>query len=361
MSGAHPRRVEWYLAALAVLVCAAVALVLSAQPASPGLQAAPVETATPSPVPTTPAPTPMALAVDLNTIGAATTKGPTAVHQTPDGNAPAVSYLRAGIVLPVDANIGPFVRVFTPCEGTGWIHTRNLVLHPKSTGVPKSWEEATLVLDPGHGGQQPGAKGPGGLAEKDANLAITHRLVPQLAGARVFLTRDSDFTAGLRYRTRLATALNAHAFISIHNNTAPDGPSAHPGTETWHQSRSTASQRLSRLVWSELVEALKAFKVNWVSDRQAGTRTRLNQHGRDYYALLRGSSVPAVIVETMFISNAEEEALLQNPQGQDAVAAALARSLRSYVDTSGPDITQPYPVVEPPTTGGLPPTCVDPA
>jgi N-acetylmuramoyl-L-alanine amidase len=358
MLGAHPR-LEWYLATLAVAVCAGAAVIASGRPGSPDLRAAPAATALPPPVVTTPGPTQATVVIEPNTAGAATTRGPTAVHQTPHGDAPPVSYLRAGIVLPVDGHIGPFVRVFTPCEATGWVHTRNLVLHPKSTRAPASWEDATIVLDPGHGGLQTGAIGPGGLREKDANLAITKRLTAQLGGARVFGTRDADFTAGLRYRTRIATALHAHAFISIHNNSVPDGPSRGPGTETWHQSQSVPSQQLSQLIWGELVEALQSFKVSWVADRKAGTRTRLGHDGHDYYAILRGSTVPAVIVEAMFISNAQEEALLRRPEGQDAVAGALARSLRSYVDASGPDVAQPY-ATAPVTTGGLPPTCVDP-
>ncbi len=108
------------------------------------------------------------------------------------------------------------------------------------------------------------------------------------------------------------------------------------------------------------MEALKPFKVNWVADRKAGTRTRLNEHGHDYYGLLRGSTVPTVIVEAMFISNAAEEDLLRRPEGQDAVAKALAKGLRKYVKKADGQGSEPYAGAVG-TTGGVPAGCVDPA
>jgi len=360
MSFADPRRLEWVLAALAVGVLTVAAILITAQPSS-------TQTGTPGPVVAAatqaPKPTPerpVRLAYDLAGVGAATTKVPTAIHQDPSAASPVVSRLRPGVILPVFRNDGPYLRVMTPCEAKGWVKTSSVMLHPRSSGPPKSLADATIVIDPGHGGMQPGAKGPNGLAEKDANLAIARRLSPVLSGARVYLTRYFDFTAGLVYRTSLANTLGAHALVSIHNNAAPDGPSDHPGTETWHQSRSAASQRLSGLLFGELREALKAFNVTWVSDRQAGTRTRLNQHGQDYYGLLRASKVPTVIVEAMFISNGPEAELLRQPKAQDAVARSLARSLKRYVEESGSDVSEPYSATAA-TRGGVPAGCVDPA
>ena len=360
MSVADPRRLEWMLAALAVIVCAAAAVLVTAQPGSPA----------PGPrrqtaAPTTPSPEPKRglparLAFDLGVAGAGTTRVPTAVHQAPEGSSPVVSRLRPGILLPVEGIAGSFVRVLTPCQASGWVRSADLVLHPRANGPPKSFGEATIVLDPGHGGLQRGAVGPNGLPEKDANLAIARRLAARLGGARVFVTRNADVTAGLQYRASIANALRAHALVSIHNNSAPDGPSDHPGTETWHQGHSPAAQRLSGLLYGELREALKSFKIAWVSDRKAGTRTRVNQHGHDYYGLLRGSIVPTVIVEAMFISNAPEAELLTRPEGQDAVAGALARSLKLYVEGAGPEVTEPYRAAVG-TFSGLPTTCVDPA
>jgi N-acetylmuramoyl-L-alanine amidase len=298
--------------------------------------------------------------VDIAQVGAVTTTGATAVYQFPTQSSPVVSHLRAGINLPVTAHDGGFVEVLTPCEVAGWVRVDQVTLREHAHGPPQSFDQAIFVIDPGHGGMQTGAIGRGGLPEKDANLAIARKLVDQLAGAQVFLTRDADYTAGIRYRTLLANTLGAHALVSVHNNSIPDGPSGHPGTETWHQVQSTASLRLAQLVQGELVEALSSFKVSWVSDAKAGTRTRLNADGHDYYGILRGSRVPAVIVESMYIDNPPEEALLRTPQGQDAVAGALGRVLREYVSSPRPDIAVPYAGAAG-TAGGVPAGCVDPA
>ncbi|MGH2758767.1 MAG: N-acetylmuramoyl-L-alanine amidase family protein [Actinomycetota bacterium] len=360
MSFADPRRLEWMMAAVAVVILALATILVTAsrgapEPASVRVAAA-VQTPAPKPTPGKP----VRVGFDIAEAGAATTKVTTAVYQEPSAASPVVSRLRPGIVLPVFRHEGPYLRVMTPCEAKGWVKTTNVLLHPKAHGPPKSLADAIIVIDPGHGGMQPGARGPNGLAEKDANLAIARRVAGGLRGTRVYLTRYLDFTAGLVYRTSLASTLGAHALVSVHNNSIPDGPSSRPGSETWHQSRSGASQRLSTLVLGELVEALKSFEINWVSDRDAGTRTRLNHEGHDFYGLLRGSKVPTVIVEAMFISNGPEADLLTKAEGQDAVAKALARSLKRYVKESGHDVSEPYSAAAG-TAGGVPVGCVDPA
>jgi N-acetylmuramoyl-L-alanine amidase len=373
MRSTHPRHLHWLPTLLAVVVLAAISLMFTGYSGAPEAELA-VSTATvvptipPTPVPPTapptPAPTPLPPPPtphnDLSTIGAITTRAITAVRQAPNDASPVVSRLRAGITLPAWASAGPFVRVLTPCEVEGWVRVDETEIHPRTTGRPASFEQSVFVIDPGHGGQQAGARGPAGLAEKDANLAIAHRLVGRLQGAQVYLTRDADYTAGLRYRAALANALGAHALVSIHNNSAPDGPSDHPGTETWHQSRSTSSLRLAQAVQNELVEALRSFDVSWVADHKAGTRTRLNKDGHDFYGLLRGSRVPTVIVEAMFISNGPEEDLLRRPEGQDAVAGALSRSLRRFASDPEPDVGARY-IGAVGTAGGVPAGCVDPA
>lgn len=375
MRSSNPRSVEWLLAVLAIAMCAASALIVTARTgpaAEPTFRAAAAATPVAAPTPTrtvaaTPGPTaqptpipPPVPAIDLAAVGAVTTRGATQVRQSRNMTGPVLSVMRAGVNLPVLEASGGAVRVLTPCEVTGWVRADQVDLHTRATGAPASWEQATIVIDPGHGGLQPGAQGPNGLAEKDANLAIVSRLIPKITGARVFVTRTSDHTAGLAYRTRLASALGAHAFVSIHNNSVPDGPSHAPGTEVWHQSRSVASHRLAQFVQSELVQALARFQIDWVSDREAGTRTRLNADGHDYYGLLRGSSAPAVIVEAMFISNAPEAHLLTRQDGQETVAAALERGLKRYVSDPGPDVARPYPGAAG-TRGGVPAGCVDPA
>jgi N-acetylmuramoyl-L-alanine amidase len=223
--------------------------------------------------------------------------------------------------------------------------------------------DATIVIDPGHGGLDKGAVGPDHLLEKDANLAIAADLRKLLAPARVVMTRTSDYTAGLSYRTDIASAVGADLFVSVHNNSSPDGPSAKPGTETFYQFRSSTSKRLAGLTYEELVRALRRFRVHWVAERDAGAKYRLNERGGDYYHVLRTSTVPAVIVEGLYISNPPEEALLRRADVRQLMAQALATAIDRFVTTDEPGsgfIANPLPRPSGPVYR-TPTTCHDPS
>src|SRR5919109_595844 len=260
---------------------------------------------------------------------------PVASSSSPDRSAPLVSRLRAGIMLPVVETRRDFFGVLTPCEVRGWVRADEVEALSRAN-TADNLDNATVVIDAGHGGSLPGSVGPTGLREAEPNLAIARALAGHLGRARVFLTRDGDYTAGLAYRNAIANSLGAHALVSLHNNADPDGPFEKPGSETYYQYRSTASKRLSGLVYEELVRALARFPVAWVADRDAGAKYRLNSGGADYYALLRGSRVPAVIVESLFVSNRPEEDLLRRPDVVDAIAGAVASGLRRFFESEDP-------------------------
>ncbi|MGH2759832.1 MAG: N-acetylmuramoyl-L-alanine amidase, partial [Actinomycetota bacterium] len=184
----------------------------SAEPPS----APPSATATSSTTPSSVAP---------GTLGAATTKRGAAVRATPSTDATVISRLRAGVLLPIADEREGFFSVLTPCEIRGWIASADVDVHPRAAGDPRSLRDTTIVIDPGHGGGLTGAVGPSGLAEKEPNADIARRLASRLGGSRVFLTLSGDFDAGLEYRAAIADALRSHVFLSIHNNTEPDGTS----------------------------------------------------------------------------------------------------------------------------------------
>ncbi len=256
---------------------------------------------------------------------------------------------------------GSFLSVLTPCEAPGWVSATQVDLHRKATEPATSLKGATIVLDPGHGGQLPGARGPGGYTEKEANLDIARRLAPKLEGARVFLTLSGDYTAGLPFRAGLANNLGADLMVSIHNNAEPDGPSSKPGTETYYQVRSGASKRLAGILYEEVFRVLEPIKLAWMSDEDAGAKYRTNTRGEDFYGILRRTKVPAAIVETMFISNAPEESLLRTHEAREGVAKALANGIRRYFETK--DLGSGF--VEPlhrnaGSSGQLPSVCIEP-
>lgn len=231
------------------------------------------------------------------------------------------------------------------------------------TGAPLSG--ANVVLDPGHGGDEPGAVGPGGTTERSVNLAIAQEAQRQLEalGAQVVLTRTADYRITLLSRAAIATNLQPQLFVSIHHNASPDGPRDGPGAETYAQVASPESKRASGLLYEELVRAFGAYDVPWVADRDAGAKYRLRSDGGDYYGILnRSAGVPAVLSEAAFISNPPEEALLADPDFQAVEAQAITAAIVRFVTTDDPGggFVEPYPRTEPAGPGGGATGCVDP-
>lgn len=230
-------------------------------------------------------------------------------------------------------------------------------------GTPLSG--ATVVLDPGHGGDEPGAVGPAGATEKVVNLAIAQETKRQLEaqGATVVLTRTGDYRITLASRTAIAQALRPTVFVSIHHNAEPDEHRTTPGAETYHQIASADSKRVAGLIYEELVWAFSAYKIDWVADRDAGAKYRLRSGGGDYYGILsRSAGITTVLSEAAFISNAPEEALLVDPAFQAVEAGAFTRAIVRYVTTADPGsgFVEPYPRTQPAGPGGGASGCVDP-
>jgi N-acetylmuramoyl-L-alanine amidase len=224
---------------------------------------------------------------------------------------------------------------------------------------------ANVVLDPGHGGDEPGAVGPAGTTEQSVNLAVARETARRLEalGASVVLTRTADYRITLASRAAVATSLRPQLFVSIHHNAAPDGPHDGPGAETYFQIESPASKRASGLVYEALVRAFADYDVEWVGDRDAGAKYRLRGDGTDYYGILnRTAGVPAVLSEAAFISNPPEEALLSDPDFQAVEAQALAEAIVRYVasDDPGGGFVEPYARTEPAGPGGGAEGCTDP-
>ncbi|MDQ4098341.1 MAG: N-acetylmuramoyl-L-alanine amidase, partial [Actinomycetota bacterium] len=226
--------------------------------------------------------------------------------------------------------------------------------------------DAMVVLDPGHGGSDPGAVSPGGLAESGVNLEVARytKAALEAAGVSVLLTRNADYDLALAPRAELARALQPQAFVSLHHNAEPDGPRASPGSETYYQIASPASKRLAGLIYEEIVAALSAYSVPWMADSDAGAKYRQGTRG-DYYAMLRlPGSVVSVLTEAAFISNPAEAELLAQPEFQRVEGEAVARGILRYLTTRDPGsgFTEPYPRVDPPRNPNAPqaPACREP-
>ena len=289
-----------------------------------------------------------------------TTVAPTTIPATTTTTEPDPATAKAvitstGIVVPVISRAGDAWTVRTPCNATATLNQSR----GRSAGSP------VVVLDPGHGGAEPGAVSPAGLAEAGVNLAVSRHAQAALeeAGVATLLTRTGDYEVTLATRSEIARAVDPKAFVSIHHNAEPDGPRDGPGAETYYQIGSADSKRLAGLVYEEIVKALSQYKVAWVADRDAGAKYRQGNNG-DYYAMLRQpGKVVSVLAELAFISNPPEAELIARPDVQKVEGEAVARGIIRYLTTRDPGsgFTEPYPRVDPPGgPGGPGRACRDP-
>lgn len=181
-----------------------------------------------------------------------------------------------------------------------------------------------IMVDPGHGGSDPGARGPAGGKEADVNLQVSLKLRDKLEalGAEVRMTRDTDRNVAypgasqreeLEARVKLANEWPAQVFVSVHSNSATN-PEAH-GTETYHSRNASAnSKRLAANVHEEMVAA--------TGFRDRGVKSA-NFH------VIKNTTMPAILVETGFMSNAVEEKHLADPAMHEKMAQAITNGVES--------------------------------
>jgi len=268
---------------------------------------------------------------------------------------PRLIVSKKGVVLPVLGMAGDAFRVMTPC-GT----------EISTTGTPIS--AIDVVLDPGHGGEEPGAVGPRGLKEKDLNLVVAAHAARalQVKGVSVLLTRRGDYRMTLATRGLVVEAVRPKLFVSIHHNAGANAPSPNgPGTEVYHQQASAESRRLGGLVYEDVKGYLaKAKGVQWVAAERPGVMARVGATGDDFYGVLRRSKgTPAALIEGAYISNPPEEALLQRKDTQKAEGEAVARGILRFLATRDPGsgFLPAFTSTVPAGDGGGAKGCTDPA
>jgi N-acetylmuramoyl-L-alanine amidase len=213
-----------------------------------------------------------------------------------------------------------------------------------------------LVLDPGHGGPDQGAKGPGGATEKDVTLAIARKLrtvAVNNLGYQVFLTRDRDQELSLDERAAIANNYKADLFVSIHTNAsraarangsevyflsyqASDDASRQVAVAEGEApvSQSAAGSDLQMILW-DMAQAAHLEESSALASRiQEELAVVTASEGRGVkqapFRVLVGAAMPAALVEVAFISNPEEEQQLVADAFQNKVAAALARGIARY-------------------------------
>lgn len=218
-----------------------------------------------------------------------------------------------------------------------------------------------VALDPGHGGEDPGAIGPGGLREKDVVLRIALQLRDHLnaqRGVRAMLTRDGDYFVPLGERVRKAIRVQADLFVSIHADAfmRPEARGASVFALSTTGATSTAArwmadrENAADLVGGVNLAVREADVMRAMLDMgttaqirdslRAGHEVldRLGRVGRLHkprveqagFAVLKAPTIPSILVETAFVSNPDEEALLRDAAWQARLVDALADGIRRY-------------------------------
>jgi N-acetylmuramoyl-L-alanine amidase len=228
-----------------------------------------------------------------------------------------------------------------------------------------------VAIDPGHGGEDPGASGPHGTREKDVVLQIAQRLRERINATtvngnpmRAYMTRDSDFFVPLHVRVQKARRVQADLFVSIHADAFTE-PTAH-GASVFALSQSGASSAAARwlankensadaigginikaqdvhvsralLDMSTTAQIKDSLKLGSALIDEMGGIGRLHkgQVEQAGFAVLKAPDIPSVLVETAFISNPDEEQKLQRDDYQEALADAIMRGIERYFSKNPP-------------------------
>jgi len=263
-----------------------------------------------------------------------------------------ISYINGQYSLPEHFLLDIFPQIF---PNSVYYENGFLLLNQRNNSSIK-----VIVLDPGHGGKDPGAEGANGLQEKNIVLPIAKKLKARIEAeldVRVLLTREDDSFVSLKDRTLFANANNADLFISIHTNAA-ENKKAH-GIEVYYLSEakndeSRAAQALENAVVIEfegeealqeysqadyvisdliqsaqLIESINLaykFQNNLVLETEASDRGVKSAN----FFVLRGAFMPSILVELGFISNFEEGKKLSKENYQDNLVESMFYGIKSF-------------------------------
>ena len=225
----------------------------------------------------------------------------------------------------------------------------------------------TIAIDPGHGGEDPGAIGSRGTREKDVVLAVATRVRAKLAdepNMRAFLTRDGDYFVPLATRVSKARGVKADLFVSIHADAfvkpRARGSSVYVLSERgassvearWLASKENdadqvggvnlrtrnreTAQLLMELMTTSQIRDSRKFAASVLSELGDIGQLHKPQVEQAGFAVLKAPDVPSILVETAFISNPEEEMKLRSARYQEELAEAIVRGIRAYFKVNPP-------------------------
>jgi N-acetylmuramoyl-L-alanine amidase len=285
----------------------------------------------------------------------------------------------ARVVLDLAADVRPRSFLVPPADGQGY---RLVVeLYPKGKAKaqvvksvrsePVKTRDVVIMIDPGHGGDDPGAIGSAGTHEKNITLAVSRELKRQIdaqPGMRAVLTRSGDYYVALEDRYHKAREVKADLFVSVHADAFTSSDAR--GSSVWMLSPRGATSEAARFLAdrennSDMVGGVKLDKKDntlaavlldlsqgatleasgVVAQQVLRALARLGPTHRGYvekanFVVLRSPDVPSILVETAFITNPLEEKRLNNAEQREQLATAILNGVRTYFQTAPPPGTQ---------------------
>ena len=241
---------------------------------------------------------------------------------------------------------------------------------PQSQTVPPTLlpspmaDKKVIVIDPGHGGTETGAKGQGGTLEKDVTISIARKLrgIIESSGTRAILTRDGDQMVTLDDRTSRANNNKADLFISIHANATIRGKAR--GAETYFlstqatddEARNIAAvennaigleqapavqEDLKLILWdmAQTEYLTESSQLAEIIQQELNTTLSISNRGikQAPFRVLTGATMPAVLIEVGFINNPDEEKLMADSEYQLKIASAIFRSIQKFQNRDQPE------------------------
>ncbi|MDO9534928.1 MAG: N-acetylmuramoyl-L-alanine amidase [Bacillota bacterium] len=251
------------------------------------------------------------------------------VRSSPGANFPLIAQVKCGQKLAIVGEQDDWYEVSLPDGRTGWIaRWLTAVVYSPHVG-PSRGAGKSVVIDPGHGmthlwdGSDPGAIGPSGVVERDVVMNISLKLGDILLkeGFTVIFTRHGDTSLTLSERANAACAANADLLVSVHANASTNPQLS--GTMTFYCSSREPGQEAINQNRMVLASVIQVELVALLQREDKGVREA-------NFLVLRESLVPAVLVETAFISNSVEEKLLASSEFQRLSAESISRGIKNF-------------------------------
>ena len=244
---------------------------------------------------------------------------------------------------------------------------RKVIKREVAEATPSRAKPVVIAIDPGHGGEDPGASGPAGTREKRVTLAVARKLAKRINSMRGFkavLTRTGDYYVRLRERIRIARGAKADLLVSIHADAfhdrrvrgssvwvlSPRGASSEAAR--WLEARENASDLAGGVSLDDKDDVLasvlldlsqtatlaesKTIASSLLAELRKLGKVHKRHVDRAAFVVLKAPDIPSILVETAFISNPHEERRLRQPRYQDSLARALASGIRRYFERRPP-------------------------